>query len=195
MCGRYYIDVDEEELRQICKEIEEQQAIRVKTGEIFPSDIAPVLTGRGGNITPRGMVWGFPRWDSKGVIFNARSETVTLKSMFRRALLNHPAVIPATGFYEWKKITGSSKKEKYFFREPNDNIVYFAGFYNTFAEKDGPVPERFNILTTDANCSMKPYHNRMPVLLRKDEREAWLSGEQLNFFLERTPFDVVAESV
>lgn len=192
MCGRYYIDVDEDELRQICREVEELQKIRVKTGEIFPTDIAPVLVGSDHGIVPRGMVWGFPRWNAKGVVFNARAETVLQKNMFRKALLTHPAVIPTSGFYEWKAVSGSNKKDKYLFRDPGSNTLYLAGFYNVFAEKDGPIPERFTILTTDANKSMEPYHNRMPILLHKDEFDGWLSGARLNDFLDRTPFEVHA---
>lgn len=195
MCGRYYVDVDEEELRQICNEIEERLAIHVKTGEIFPSDLAPVLVGSDHGIVPRGMVWGFPRWDAKGVIFNARSETVLEKSMFRKALLNHPAVIPTSGFFEWKAVPGEKKKDKFFFREKPGEVLYLAGFYNIFAPKDGDIPERFTILTTNANSSMEAYHNRMPILLRKDEREDWLSGQHLNDYLEREPFEVIAEKV
>ena len=192
MCGRYYIDVDEEELRQICREVEELQKIRVKTGEIFPTDIAPVLVGADRGIMPRGMAWGFPRWNAKGVVFNARAETALQKNMFRNALLTHPAVIPTSGFYEWKAVPDTKKKEKYLFRNPDSNMLYLAGFYNVFAEKDGPIHERFTVLTTEANKSVEQYHNRMPILLQKDELNDWLSGARLKDFLDRTPFEVHA---
>ncbi len=190
MCGRYYVSIEEQELRDIIAEIErEHGAPEVNTGEIRPTNIAPVLTYVNGQIKPQAMLWGFPKWgEQKGVIFNARAETVLEKNMFRRSILERPVLIPTSGFFEWKAVSDRSAKEKYLFTDPKESILYLAGFYNTFADKDGPVKERFTILTTAANDSMLPYHNRMPVLLRRSETEAWLQGNELSQFLERIPF-------
>lgn len=192
MCGRFNLDGRVKEIRELLKAVEPEN-VAVKTGEIFPTDIVPVLKHTDGGPQAAAMAWGFPRWDNKGVIFNARSETALAKRMFRKALLQHPALVPTTGFYEWKAEPGQRRKKKFLFIDPHADVLWLAGFFNIFAEKDGPVREHFTILTTEANASMAPYHNRMPVLIRGSEREAWLSGDALETFLNRQPFAVKAE--
>lgn len=193
MCGRFSLKDNIQEVQDILEELSrDPDAPPVKTGEIFPTDIVPVLEQ--GREKPRAaaMAWGFPRWDGKGVIFNARAETALHKPLFRTALLRHPVAVPTTGFYEWKTVPGQRKKQKYIFCDPEAEVLYLAGFYDFFKEKSGPERRCFTILTTDANTSMAAYHNRMPLLLRHSEREAWLSGRALETFLGRTPFAVAA---
>jgi putative SOS response-associated peptidase YedK len=120
------------------------------------------------------MSWGFPNWKGSGVIINARAETAMEKSLFRTPLLTHRLVIPSTGFYEWTHPKDKTPKEKYLLRRPDDPMLYMAGFYNLFKAPDGTYEERFVILTTAANESISPLHDRMPVILDPDERESWL---------------------
>ena len=119
--------------------------------------------------------WGFPGFDSGKVIFNARSETVLEKKMFRESVLRRRAVIPASGFYEWNR----AKEKAVFTRQPEKNgeeknragnAMYLAGLYQWFGEE-----YCFVILTTEANESMRPVHDRMPLVLGKEEAERWLS--------------------
>lgn len=186
MCGRYVIDIeiDEPTLREIIAEAEKRlKEGGLKTGEIFPSDIAPVIAERAGQHMALPMKWGFPRWDGKGIIINARAETAAQKKTFRQSLANARIAVPSTGFYEWKK----PEKRKYLFS--NSGILYMAGMYSTFEGVDC-----FNILTTAANSSMSPYHNRMPVLLRQDELPAWF-GAGYQSLLDRVPFDINATEI
>ena len=172
MCGRYYI-ADEDstiELREIIQEAQNNlryadMASQIKTGEIFPTNVAPVATSDGA--IP--MKWGFPRWDDKGHIINARSETAFEKNMFRNSLLERRCAIPATGFYEWRLEEGAKKKTKYLFQPSNSAILYMAGCFKIV--NDVPV---FVILTTEANESIRPFHNRMPVMLQSPTLECWL---------------------
>lgn len=193
MCGRFNLDGRVKKIHNLLQAVEPEGA-DLKTGEIFPTNVVPVLEEDQGKMRPAAMVWGFPRWDGKGVIFNARSETALAKRMFRKALLHHPALVPTTGFYEWKAEPGRRRKKKFLFTDPDAEVLWLAGFFNLFAEKYGPIRQRFTILTTEANPSMSPYHNRMPVLIRDDEREAWLSGEELETFLHREPFALQAHA-
>lgn len=199
MCGRFSLDPRIAEIRAILEEIDREQGdVPLKTGEIFPTDVVPVLRAQQGHVQTRAMSWGFPRWDGKGVVFNARAETALDKPLFRRALRDHPVVVPTTGFYEWKAVPGRRKKEKYLFRQTSTDIVYLAGFAKALPgdgiRADG-ISECFTILTTDANPFMMDYHDRMPILLLSDEREVWLSGEKLTYFLEREPFGLEAVQV
>ncbi len=199
MCGRYYIEIEEEELRSIIAEVEKELAgypsdWKLKMGEIFPTNIAPVIAEIENEIGPHGMMWGFPRWQGSGVVFNARAETAVEKNMFREALLTKRVAVPTSGFYEWKKVEGKGKKDKYIFRESEQNILYLAGFYNVYADKDG-FPNRFTILTTDANEAMAPFHNRMPVLLHQNEIEEWIRGRDFQKIMERVPIQLEAQVV
>ena len=91
MCGRYYIEIDEREMKDIISQVERD--IKLKTGEIFPTDHAPVIPPTG---VPRVMRWGFARSDGKGQIINARSETAAEKPVFRTPMQQCRCLIPAS---------------------------------------------------------------------------------------------------
>ena len=196
MCGRFQVDLDGDdgELKALfeLEPVRPDLAESVHCGEVFPTQTAGVLVCAHNRITAAPMVWGVPRHDGKGVIINARVETALQKSLFRKALLSCPAVIPTSGFFEWKSVPGRKKKEQYLFREPGRTVLYLAGFFILFPDTLIPQPGRFVILTTEANAAMRPYHNRMPVLLRREELQDWLRGVNRGTFLTREPFAVEA---
>lgn len=195
MCGRYTIFTEEDivEMNAIIAKISEKFFGKpVATGEIFPTNFAPVLQLDGGMLTPGAGVWGFPKWDGKGVIINARAETALDKPTFKRPLLERRCVIPSTGFYEWRHVEGRAKKDKYLLRLPDTKILYMAGMMNSFKDAEGKPYEAFCILTTGANPSVAPVHDRMPVILQPDERERWLTdGEFMVRVLERVGPELV----
>lgn len=184
MCGRFFVDAKNREIDRLLTMLPED-APEPKTGEIFPTDNAIVLTS---GDKAESMSWGFPKYDGKGVIFNARAETALQKPMFAKSLRARPAAIPASGFYEWHETDG--RKEKFLFTDLKNPLLYLAGFWNFFGS--GPNPRHFTILTTAANASMLPYHHRMPVLLDPDEISGWLDGSNLQKFLEAEPISVKA---
>jgi putative SOS response-associated peptidase YedK len=166
----------------------------VRMGEIYPTNTAPILTLADNRLAPIPVTWGYPKWDGKGVLINARSETALEKPMFAKPLLTRRCVIPSTGFYEWaledavepqlsllpgdNKSSGKAAKVKLLFRRPEETMLYMAGMMNTFTDKDGKATDAFIILTTSANASMSPFHDRMPVILSSDEREDWINNEK-----------------
>ena len=187
MCGRFEIDPDIFDLKILTGKT--GLSLQYKTGEICPCDTAPVLQGNGQIAFGASMIWGFPKWDGKGVIFNARSETAHEKPMFKFPLKQHRVAVPTTGFYEWK--TGNSrKKSKYLFTHPSENILWLAGIAAPFGHK-----WHFTILTTGANDSMAPYHSRMPVLLQQNELDEWINGKDFSCLLERTPHRLSAREI
>lgn len=179
MCGRFEIDPDSPELNMLVSG--SGMSLNYKTGEVFPSDIALVMMKDRQHIVPASMIWGFPKWDGKGVIFNARAETAHEKPMFRNALTHQRIAIPTSGFYEWKA-EGGRTKTKYCFTHPTGHLLWLAGIYSRFGTE-----ERFTILTTSANDSMAPFHHRMPVLLEQDEIGTWINSEDIRPFLDRMP--------
>ena len=177
MCGRYQIEAEtDNDMDEILDEINERYKDipeTAKTGEVCPTDIAPVLIR--GNNKPQAvlMKWGFPKWQGDGVIINARAETVQDKLAFRPSLESRRCVIPATGFFEWRQEQGK-KKTKYLFRLPETKMLYLAGLYNVF--RDGSRSyDAYVILTAEANSSMSPYHDRMPLVLLPDDKCRWLT--------------------
>lgn len=172
MCGRYVLFGSEElqEIRDIINEVQRKVNGDIKTGEVFPTDRAPILIQKEGILSPEAVIWGFPGFHGKGVIINARAETVPEKPMFRSCLQLRRCVIPSTGFYEWSH---DGRKTKYQFNLPGESALYMAGLYNEYQGEN-----RFVILTTAANASMVDIHSRMPVVLDRDRMERWMNSEQ-----------------
>ena len=183
MCGRYYVDDDtareiEKLVRQVDEKIRKAPNMHLQAGDIHPSEVAPVVTADDKGVCCRQQRWGFPGFSGKQLIFNARSESALQKRMFRESVENRRIVVPATWFYEWNK-----SKEKNIFYRKGQPVLYMAGIYNRYQDE-----ERFVILTTAANESMKPVHDRMPLLLERDEIENWIFEDNLTeAFLQKTP--------
>ncbi|OPX43303.1 putative SOS response-associated peptidase YedK [Ruminiclostridium hungatei] len=208
MCGRYVVFTEEEneEMLEILKGINQRyknEASLMKTGEIFPTDTAPVITGSSSrsdssyNSDSSGIAkdlqlfkWGFPHYMKAGsLIINARCETLQEKPTFRKLLAAGRCLIPASGFYEWKAAAGTTRqKDKYLIRSASSGLIYFAGLYGSFADKSDMPSTRFVIITTDANGQMSEIHHRMPVILEKDQALAWIghtrSGSSLDGLLK-----------
>ena len=170
MCGRYilYSDSEMQDIRDIIDEVNRKVNGEVKTGEIFPTDYAPVLIQHEDKPQPELLKWGYPGFNGKGVIINARSETAAEKPMFRNSMVSRRCIIPSTGFYEWSH---DGKKQKYQFNLPDMQSLYMAGLYSEFNGQ-----QCFIILTTEANQSMAEIHSRMPVVLNQTETALWLKN-------------------
>lgn len=166
MCGRYSLAPEESsEIMEIIRQVQD----RIKTGEVFPTNQVPVLMEAGRELAPEVMTWGFPRFQGKsGSIINARSETAGERPMFRKSLHERRCVIPTTGFFEWGP-DGTGKKQKYRFNLPGEKALYLAGLWNDFAGE-----ARCVILTTAANESMEGIHDRMPMVLKREQLEEWV---------------------
>lgn len=180
MCGRYQFMSDEEnaEIKRILQKINNKYhgEVAYSTGEIFPTNTVPMIALRNGEIDYSLMSWGLPKWDGKGVVINARSETAGEKKMFATSLQQRRCVVPAWGFFEWQKKDITKPKDKFLFRSDENSMMYMAAIYNTF-QVDKNVKEYFAILARDANLSMADIHDRMPVVLHEHEVEKWLNDK------------------
>ena len=156
MCGRYFIDDEtSKEIKKILQQIDKKSASsEFGCRDIRPSDRAPVLTARKGAVDAELIEWGFPGFQKKGLIINARSETVLEKPMFRDSVLNRRCILPASGYYEW-----SRDRTKYAFRPKNAGTLYMAGIYKLFDQG-----MRFVILTTAPNPSVQDIQDRKSVV-------------------------------
>ena len=152
--------------------------------DVYPSDASTVIYRNNNDLTASDMRWGFSNPYKKGLIINARAETARDKNLFRDSIMNRRCIIPASGFYEWDPY-----KARFRFTLPDGELVLMAGFYHL----EQSVP-RYTILTTDANESMRPVHDRMPLMISKDEIRPWLlNNERLSDFLERPQIQLVRE--
>lgn len=171
MCGRYYVDDETaEEIEKVIRLVDAKVHNRadltmLQADDIHPADLVPVIAGRNHEIQLEKIRWGIPKDDK--LIINARTETVLEKKMFADSVEHRRIAIPAAGFYEW-----NAKKEKYTFRKKDKSLMWFAGFYNLEQNED-----RFVIITTAANASMQPVHDRMPLILDNNEIIPWILGD------------------
>lgn len=188
MCGRYVFFTDNEsaEIQRIIAHIE-AKAKTFQRGEIFPGQMAPAVFDDVGHLEADAFLWGFPQYQRSGVLINARSETVQEKPTFRDSFRSRRCVLPAKGFYEWDE-----RKQKYFFTDPRSPILYLAGIYRPLEGAN-----RFVILTTAANDTMRPIHDRMPVTIAPGHLLDWCSdpdsAQQLLQEAARVPWTVTRE--
>ncbi len=137
--------------------------------------------------TPHGNQWAnlkfglIPRWskDAKPAAFgNARSETVFEKPAFRDSVKTRRCLVPADGFYEWEEVDG--KKLPWLFRLTDGGVFAFAGIWESWTNPQGEVIETCALLTGSPNELLARIHDRMPVILTKDNMMRWLDPAMLN---------------
>ena len=178
MCGRYYVDDETaREIEKLVRDLDRKLQIE-RTGDVFPSQNAMILKGEGNHLAAEQMKWGFPGFEKGKLLINARAETALERPTFRASVQDRRCIIPARGFYEWNK-----SKEKFTFERKETPVLFMAGCYNRYEGQ-----ERFVILTTDANSSVAPVHNRMPLILEPEELGDWVLDDQATeSLLHKTP--------
>ncbi len=182
MCGRY-------SLGKTKKELEERFGAELLTEfkpryNIAPTQLVPVITSD----SPKGFsffYWGITPDFGKNKpvtqkLINARAETVTEKPTFKKSFESRRCLIPADGFFEWKKI-GKKTKTPFRFTLHHDALFSFAGIWEEYENEKGEINHTFVILTTNPNSLVQEVHDRMPVILSPTDEKKWLdkySSEQ-----------------
>ncbi len=144
-----------------------QAGLRQEKGSNLPNRVATLVR------------WGLiPSWvkDVKAfpLLINARCETVLEKNSFKAAIRHRRTLIPASGFYEWKR-SGDKKSQAYWVRPHHGGIVTFAGLMETYLSPDGSEIDTGAMLTTSSNPTFMPIHDRMPVVISPPHFERWLN--------------------
>ena len=148
--------------------------------------------------------WGLiPFWAKddgiKKMTLNSRIETAASKAAFRNSVKNRCLII-ADAFYEWQWLDAKGKnKQKYIIQPTDQEIFGFAGFYSEWTNPDsGENLTTYTIATTEANELMAEIHNnkkRMPIILKREDRNSWLSGETLESFQFPYSINLKAEPI
>ncbi|MEM9222203.1 MAG: SOS response-associated peptidase [Pseudomonadota bacterium] len=180
MCGRYQLTLPLEAVREIFDVWNEAEAYPPRYNIAPTQPIHVVCASREGR-TLILMRWGLlPSWlkdpQKFPLLINARSETAAEKPAFRNALRRRRALIPATGFYEWRK-EGAAKQPYYF--EPAGPMA-FAGIWEAWTGPNGEEMDTAAILTAAAEGVPAQYHERMPLTIRQENFAAWLDPDQEN---------------
>jgi putative SOS response-associated peptidase YedK len=178
MCGRFSIAKTKDQIStRFQVRVPKEYSLRYN---VAPMQSIAVITSANPN-TLQFFKWGLvPNWslDQSTAInmINARSETITEKIPFKHCIKNQRCLIPADGFFEWKK-EGKSKKPMRFTLDDKD-LFAFAGLWDRWENKEtGEGINTCTILTTQANRLVSPIHDRMPVILRKDLERLWIAED------------------
>lgn len=183
MCGRFALRWQIEELARLFGAgiIEMNQF--APNYNVAPTTVVPAVITEEGERAIVGLTWGFtPRWakalrDGPRPI-NARRETVATSGMFRNAFFRRRAIVPADGFFEWKR-EGSSK-QPFFIHRSDGNVMAMAGIWEQWTDPEGNLETPLHscaIITTTANEEMANLHDRMPVILEPEDWDRWLDPE------------------
>ncbi|HSG39791.1 MAG TPA: SOS response-associated peptidase [Thermoanaerobaculia bacterium] len=198
MCGRYTLSTPSDDIALLF-DISELMPLPPRYNMAPTQEAAVVRVVEPGG--PRRLdllKWGLiPFWAKEAAIgnklINARSETVVEKASFRTSFKKKRCLIPADGFYEWKK--EGKLKQPYLIHRKDAKPFAFAGLWSAWRNPEGGQPvETFTILTTDANDLLRPLHNRMPVILDRENFDLWLDpkvedAEKLQPLLVPYPVD------
>jgi putative SOS response-associated peptidase YedK len=177
MCGRYSLVPKADFAERFG--VENLQLDLEPRYNIAPTQTTPVITRNSPNRAEE-MRWGLvPFWAKDPSIgnkmINARAETVAEKPAFRKALAARRCLVPASGFYEWKRDAGG-KVPHYIFLRDTDSFA-FAGLYEIWKDDAGKTLKTYTIITTTPNELMETIHNRMPVILSREDEGLWLDKE------------------
>jgi putative SOS response-associated peptidase YedK len=185
MCGRFVRKCSVDEIKSefgavACPEGEIKWAFEPSYNVAPMQNVLGVINNEGANRIAS-FRWGLvPFWAKDASIgnrmINARAETLTEKPAFSRIFKNQRCLIVADGFYEWKKLDEKSKMPMYIHLRANRPFG-LAGLYSTWkSPKDGSVLTTCTIITTTPNELLAPIHDRMPAIIAREHRNAWLDG-------------------
>ena len=184
MCGRYNLITDANALIdffQIEQTLPDTSTLKPRYN-IAPGQGVPIVRDTGDGRELAFTRWGLvPHWSKeenpKYSTINARAETVAEKPTYRDALKRKRCLIPATGFFEWAQEDG--QKIPQLIRLAEGELFAFAGLWDHW-EKEGEGFDSCSIIVTSANQTMRPIHDRMPVILNSSQYNTWLNTRHHN---------------
>jgi putative SOS response-associated peptidase YedK len=180
MCGRFVSASSPDEIARYF-DAEAPEALLEPSYNVAPTNDVYAVLSDGGVRRLDAFHWGLvpiwakdPRQGAK--MINARAETLASKNAYKPAFKRRRCLIPADGFYEWKKIPGQKTKQPHFIHQPDGEPLAFAGLWEVWRgpDRQGDPLRSCTIVTTSANETMQPLHDRMPVILPASAWDQWL---------------------
>ena len=203
MCGRFALTADKKKLEESFAGVE-TPAEMPQRYNIAPSQPIAVIANNNPH-TLEFFQWGLiPSWAKDPKIgnrmINARAETLAEKPSFKTAYKRRRCLIPANGFYEWRKTPGSKTKTPLYIYLKSGDPFAFAGLWESWHGKDGSNILSCTIITTEPNHFVAEIHNRMPVILPPEHYQQWLDPDEqdpahLNPLLAPFPAELMAAHV
>jgi putative SOS response-associated peptidase YedK len=183
MCGRFTLTVSPEELQAAFPNFTIPGDLP-PSYNIAPSQPIPVILNNGEeklDFVTWGLIpfWTKPDKVGKFALINARSETAAEKASFKTPFRRRRCLILADGFFEWSKSSSGKSKTPYFITLKDQSPFAFAGLWDSWNSPEGDSIKTGCILTTTPNDLVKPIHDRMPVILPKDQYQTWLSPDEV----------------
>lgn len=179
MCGRFVLRASPEQLKSLF-DLPEEPYVEPRYNIAPTQPVGIVRMNPEAQAREWALVlWGLiPSWAKDPSIgsklINARAETVTEKPSFRAAFKRRRCLVPASGFYEWKK--GASGKTPHFITTADEEPFAIAGLWETWQGPDGGELSTCTLLTTEANTLVQKLHDRMPVIIAPEEYDMWLGS-------------------
>lgn len=181
MCGRYTYLSSEEVVKEfnLKPKIDPQLSLLdvPNNYNVAPGMKMPVIVRCEQEHIPELMIWGLiPSWTkgkSQLKLINARKEGLFEKPMWKRLVKSQRCIVPASGFYEWKKTADG--KIPHYITPKQGKYFSFAGLWDEWTGESGKNMKTYTIITTKPNKEMADIHNRMPVILNKHQADIWLA--------------------
>jgi putative SOS response-associated peptidase YedK len=197
MCGRYVRKSDKQRIAEAFRVASDVTGLSMPPDDynIAPSTFQPVIreSRDDGSREMVLMRWGLIPFftkqlsDVKGVsTINARAESIQKSPTWREPFKKRRCLVPASAFYEWKRIDPKTK-QPYAFTVSDVSLFAFAGLWDAWKDEQGHWLQSFSIVTTEANELMSQVHTRMPVILHQRDYDRWLSRE----VTEQPPVDLL----
>lgn len=175
MCSRYFLEL--KALMELEKKIDYSFELELRNRvDYYPSNNIFIIENRNNKLIGDRVKWGFKVLDNK-LIINARQETILEKPLFKKDIVRHRCIIPASGFYEW-----DIHKHKFVFENKNNHLIMMAGIY-----RDINGQKEAAIITTNANESMAGIHQRMPLIFNYQQMKMWLEDNDYKNLLNVAP--------
>lgn len=180
MCGRFALYTPASRIAEIFDLIEPIDL--TPRYNVAPTNQIPIVIA-----SDSGRKLGMVRWglqpfflkDKPGPpLINARAETLLQKPMFRRPLTHHRCLVPADGFFEWERV--GKVRKPWLFAMADGDVFAMAGLWESTRGDDGARQSSVAIITTDSNALVVPIHDRMPVIVHRDDWSAWLDRDNVD---------------
>ena len=184
MCGRYVAAAPPSEIAKYFGAAPPTETVLEPSYNVAPTNEVYAVVERSDERRLAPLRWGLvPLWAKDiGIgskMINARAEGIATKNAYRHAFRKQRCLIPADGFFEWKVVEGQKRKQPMYIHRVDGEPLAFAGLWEAWRGPDRNDEPLYTctIITTTANETMAPVHNRMPVILPPDRWEEWLDPE------------------